>query len=199
MDVLKYVVCVLAGYLFGSVNFAIIFCKAIKHEDIRKKGSLNAGATNVARVYGMKMGLLTFIGDFIKTASAMGFGYLLLGRDGMSLSAMACLIGHCWPMFFNFRGGKGVVVGAAIGCILDWRLFIIIVAGFFIAFAFSKRVSVSSLTSALMFPIVLILLGGHLPLEIAAGVLACIIVWVMHIPNIKRIISGTEGKFKPGK
>lgn len=199
MEVLKYFACAFAGYLFGSVNFAIILCKAIKHEDVRKKGSLNAGATNVARVYGMRMGLITFIGDFIKTAAAMGFGLLLLGKDGMAIGAMTCLIGHCWPLFFKFRGGKGVVVGAAIGCFLDWRVFIIIVAAFFMAFALTKRVSVSSLTAAFIFPIVLALLGGHFPIEIAAGILTFIVVWVMHIPNIKRIINHTEGKFKPGK
>ena len=80
-----------------------------------KKGSGNAGATNMARVYGMKAGIATFMLDAVKTAAAMLIGAAIGGEAGKALAGAACIVGHCWPVYFSFRGGKGVSVGAALG------------------------------------------------------------------------------------
>ena len=199
VEVLKYAVSVLAGYLLGSVSVAVILCKLIKNEDVRGKGSKNAGATNVARVYGMGLGLLTLAGDAIKTVLAFLIGNLLLGESGAAVGMAACLIGHCWPVFFGFKGGKGVVVCGTIAAILDWRFLLVLIAVFALMFVLTRRVSVGSLTAAVVYTPTLILLGERAPLNIALGILAFVIVCGQHIPNIKRLANNTEGEFKPGK
>jgi len=196
--VIKIILCAVVGYLLGSISVAVLLCRALKHEDVRTQGSCNAGSTNVARVYGMKMGLLTFAGDFLKMAASFGFGYLLLGEDGGAIACMGCLIGHCWPVFFNFKGGKGVAVSAAIALFIDWRLLLILLAVFAVCVLATKRVSVGSLAASLVFTPAMLLLGERRPLNIALGLLVFVIVWLLHIPNIKRLLNHTEGAFRPG-
>ena len=199
LKIILIILCAVIGYLIGSVSVAILLCRAVKHEDVRTKGSCNAGSTNVARVYGMKMGIITFIGDFLKMAVAVGIGYLLLGENGGAIASMGCLIGHCWPIFFGFRGGKGVAVSVVIAFFVDWRLALILIGIFIVAFLLTRRISVGSLAGALLFTPVLLLLGEKLIMNIVLGILVFVIIWFLHIPNIKRLINHTEGKFTPGK
>ena len=192
-------VCAVIGYLIGSISIAVLLCRLLKHEDVREKGSHNAGSTNVARVYGLKIGLLVFVGDFAKMALAIGIGWLLMGKTGQAAASIGCLIGHCWPIFFGFKGGKGVAVSAAIACFIDWRLLICLLIIFAVAAVISKRVSVGSQVAAVLFTPVMLLLGNLFIWFIITGIVVCVVVVVQHIPNIKRLINHTEAEFKPFK
>ncbi len=187
------------GYLLGSVNLAIIVSRFIKKRDVRDCGSKNAGATNVARVFGMKMGVLTLAGDFLKTLAAMLVGRFLYDDMGVAVAIAACLVGHCWPVYFGFKGGKGVAAGGCVILIIDWRAFLIILAVFIVTFAITRIVSVSSLAAALAAPISVTLLGNAEGPFVILAFFAAILVWFNHRSNIVRIMNGTEKRFKPGK
>lgn len=199
MDVLKLIAAAAAGYLLGSISSAVLLTHTPLGGDIRDKGSGNAGATNVARIYGIGMGLLTLLLDGIKTALAMYLGTLLAGEPGATLGAAACLIGHCWPAYFRFKGGKGVSVAGAIAVWLDWRLILILIAVFLILAFVSKRVSVGSLSAGLVYPFAMLLLGGFAWHQLALGFFILVLVFFTHRENIRRIIAGTEPVFRAGR
>ncbi|MBQ3551536.1 MAG: glycerol-3-phosphate 1-O-acyltransferase PlsY [Clostridia bacterium] len=204
MEISAYAIAAVVGYLFGSVSAAVLLCRLFGKTDVRTKGSKNAGATNVARVYGARMGLLTFLFDIIKTCIAMTLGGLAgalltpasdASMWGMSIAAIGCIIGHCWPVFFGFKGGKGVSVSAAIALLIDWRLFLLLIAVFIVVVLITKRVSVGSLASAVLFVPVELLLGDTAPYLLVIGSVLTVVVVLMHMGNIKRLINGTEPAF----
>ena len=199
MDALKLIAALIAGYLLGSVSSAVILTHTPLGGDIRDKGSGNAGATNVARFYGIGMGLLTLLLDGIKTALAMYAGTLLGGALGATLGAAACLVGHCWPIYFRFHGGKGVSIAGAIAVWLDWRLILILVAVFLIAAFLSKRVSVGSLCAGVAYPAAMFVLGGFAWHQLALAFFILALVFFTHRANIGRIIKGTEPVFRAGR
>ncbi len=125
MEILKYIAVGIAGYLLGSVSISILMSKKAMGGDVREKGSGNAGATNMARVYGWSAGFLTLGGDMLKAAIAMLIGLLLLGDLGIAIGGIAAMIGHCFPVFYGFKGGKGVSILAAVACFMDWRVVVI--------------------------------------------------------------------------
>ena len=198
MYALKLAAAAVGGYLLGSISSAVLLTHT-RFGDIRDKGSGNAGATNVARFFGIGMGLLTLLMDGIKTALAMYAGTLLAGELGASLGAAAYLVGHTWPLYFRFKGGKGVSVAGAIAIWLDWRLFLILIAIFLILAFVSKRVSVGSLSAGLAYPFVMLLLGGFSWHQLALGFFILALIFFSHRENIKRIIAGTEPVFRAGR
>lgn len=195
----KIILSAVIGYLFGSISVAVILTKYILHSDVRTQGSGNAGATNVARTFGLKIGILTLVGDFAKTVISALIGKALAGDTGLVLACAGCIIGHSWPVFFNFKGGKGIAVGAMIGLVLDWRLFVALVVIFFLGAVLSKRVSVGSVASAICFPFILLILGETSVLRIVFGFFVGAMVAYLHRENIKRLIKGTEPEFKAKK
>ncbi|HOG00774.1 MAG TPA: glycerol-3-phosphate 1-O-acyltransferase PlsY [Clostridia bacterium] len=188
-----------AGYLAGSANFAIIITRWFLHKDVREHGSGNAGTANVARVFGPWIGLLTLAGDVGKTMAAMWFGSALLGTGGMCAAGAACIVGHCFPLYFGFRGGKAVAVTAGVALMLDWRVFLILFALYAATALIIKKVSVASLLAALALPLVMLLLGGFAAAEVLLAAFAALAVWVMHRDNIRRILQGEESRFRFGK
>lgn len=196
---MKIISVLVIGYLLGSVSVAVLLSKGVFHMDVRKEGSGNAGATNVARVLGMKAGLLTLLGDTAKTSLAALVGWLLLGRTGLALGTMACLIGHCWPVFFDFRGGKGVSASACIALLYDWRMFLILVACFFLVFLLTRKVSLCSIISAALFPMLYPLLGNGIDVCFIGCCLVTVIVVFCHRENIRRLLRGEEKNFQPAK
>lgn len=199
MEIWKIGLAAVAGYLLGSISVAIVTCRRLYGADVREYGSGNAGATNVARVFGMKAGAITFVGDLIKSAVALLLGTWLCGEAGRCAAACACLVGHCWPVFFGFRGGKGVTVSAAVALLLDPRLFLILVAVFFIAFYFSRTVSICSVSSAIAYPLIMLLLHDTSRPMLITGIFVALLVTFLHRGNIQRILKGTEPKFKAKK
>ena len=192
-----YVIAAAAAYLLGSVSVSVLLTKLVFHNDVRSQGSGNAGATNVARVFGMGAGVITLFGDVAKTVIAMLIGKWLAGDTGLAVAGAACLIGHCWPVYFHFKGGKGVSVGAAVGAMIDWRIILVLVAVFFLTFAICRIVSVCSMACAVTLPLACLVLAVPTP-QLVLGILTGILVFFMHRGNLVRLFRGEEKKFKPG-
>lgn len=194
MNALKYIFIIVGGYLLGSVSFSIILSRMLG-VDVRKKGSGNAGATNMARSFGLPAGFVTLAGDFLKAAVVMFIAYRLCGDWGLMAGGAACITGHCFPIFYNFRGGKGISVGAAIGLAIDWRVFVGIVIVFLIAAFVSKKVSLGSICAAAAIIVLSLVFAVPLPRLLLAVYAAALAVF-QHRSNIKRLADGTEPDFK---
>lgn len=193
---MRLVAAAVIAYLLGSFCASIPLSKRMFGDDVRRHGSGNAGATNMARVYGMKAGFITLGADVLKTAAAMLIGKYLAGIDGEAVAGLFCILGHCFPVYFGFRGGKGVSVGAALGLMDGFFVFVSIFAVFaLVAFA-GKKVSLASICAALSLPIAAYVF--NVPTQLfAMNVFASLLVVVMHRQNIARLIRGEEGNFKP--
>ena len=198
MEIVKYLVTVLVGYLLGSISVSILLSRDVMGGDVRREGSGNAGATNMARVYGLKAGILTLAGDVVKSVLSILLGWWLLGDAGIAAGGIACLLGHCFPVYYSFKGGKGVSVGAAIAFAVDWRVFLIVVGAFAIGALLSKKVSLGSLSAAVTISIAAALFGVSTPRMILA-ITTMAIVLFQHRENIKRLLKGTEPNFKAAK
>lgn len=192
---IKYLICILVGYLLGSLNIAIIISRLVFKSDVRNSGSGNAGATNVARTFGWKAGVLTLAFDFAKCMFACWAGRSLLGNMGVCLAGLGCMFGHCFPVYFHFKGGKGIAVGAAVAFSINpWILLILAIVFFSIAIP-TRYVSLSSVCCALTLMIASFFLsGGSIPLIVLACVSGVLAIY-MHRANIQRLLSGTEKKF----
>lgn len=195
-------------YLLGSINTGIILSRAIYHDDIRNHGSGNAGATNALRTYGKKFGALTFLGDFLKAVIATLIGSLLLsGTFGGAIAGFFVMIGHMFPIYYNFKGGKGVACAAAIVLMLEPISFLILMTFFVIIVLGTKYVSLGSCMAIALFPVISSMIEklyiaffdktlGAIPV---VGVLMAAFIIYMHRANIKRLLNGTESKLNLGK
>ena len=197
MNIVYGLLCAVFGYLIGSVSVSILLSRFVFGNDVRKQGSGNAGAANVARVMGFGAGALTFLGDFLKGVLAMWLGRLLYGELGLCIAGVACLLGHCFPIYFRFKGGKAVSTGAAVAMMLDWRLFLIAIAAFVLMALIFRRASVSSMTAAVAVAVCAPFFT-HEPVHLVLSTFAALLILVMHQANIRRLIKGTEPKFHFG-
>ena len=198
------------SYLIGSVNFAVIFSKAFMKKDVRDIGSGNAGTTNIMRNGGFLPGALTFLCDALKgfVASFAGklvFDYILGNTDaawalpiyGAYICGLACMLGHVFPVFFQFKGGKGVATSVGIFAVCSPVAIVLGLTVFAIVTLTSKYVSVASVTAAVTVVVCsLIFRVSNAPIipEIVMSVAMGLIVILKHIENMKRIIAGTESK-----
>ncbi len=193
-------VCVLAGYLLGNLQTAIIVSHAYYHDDVRKYGSGNAGSTNMVRVFGYGPGAITFAGDFLKAFLGVLAGQLVCGTIGGYIAGLFVVVGHCWPVFAGFRGGKGVAssYSVAIWTFPLGALLALAVGGAILAV--NKKMSLMSLAAILLFFVAtLVFRLNDLPLVILAALLAAI-VYIRHIENIQRLIHHEEQRLrKEGK
>ncbi len=197
MEALYCVITLVSGYLLGSLSFSIIF-SCFLGRDIRKQGSGNAGATNMTRVFGWLPGVATLAFDVLKALAAMMIGRKLLGDLGVCLGGIASMTGHCWPVFYGFKGGKGIAIGAAIGFMIDWRVCVSIVATFLIVAVITKKVSLGSIAAAVAIVPATLVFAPE-PLMIVLAVFGMILAITRHEKNIERLIDGTEPDFKAGK
>ena len=184
--------------MVGSLSLSILASKTLFGGDIREKGSGNAGATNMARVHGWGAGLLTLAGDAGKAALCMVAGKAVAGEIGLCLGAGACMLGHCFPVLHGFKGGKGIAVGGAVGFGIDWRVGACTVGAFLLGSLLSKKVSVGSLCGVVAIAASSFLFHVSRPRLILSLFCGCLAI-ARHIPNIKRLIDGTEPDFKAGK
>ncbi|MBR0136273.1 MAG: glycerol-3-phosphate 1-O-acyltransferase PlsY [Clostridia bacterium] len=200
--ILRIVLSAVAGYAFGMAVTAIIVSHLFFKEDVRDKGSGNSGATNAARVYGLKIGVLTYAGDFLKGVLACLIGRLIGGEQyGLLCLAVAgsgCILGHCFPVIFKFRGGKGVSVGSALALMLDWRIFVCALAVFILLVLITKIVSVGSIGACVTVGVTAAIFTGDLAVKLITAAAAAVVI-AMHHGNIARLIKGTEKKMTFGK
>lgn len=194
---LRYILCAVLGYLLGSFSASILISKYIFRRDVRKSGSGNAGAANTARVFGIGAGLLTLGGDFLKCLIAMLLTRALAGELGMCVGGMTCMLGHCFPLYFHFRGGKAVATGAAVALLIDWRVLAIALAVYLLAAVLFRFASLASLCAAAAIPVVSLILSVSTP-KLVLAIFTFVLVAVMHRGNIARLLAGTEPKFSFG-
>lgn len=204
------IITVISAYLIGSINFAVIFTEIFLKRDVRKMGSGNAGATNVLRSAGIIPGLLTFIFDALKGFVAVSIGYKFFeyifvnnGDNwanpvyGAYLCGLACMIGHVLPIFFGFKGGKGVATSVGIFAICSPIAIISGLVVFAITLSITKIVSLSSLLATLVVVVGAIVFyndSASIVPQIILTLLMGFIVVFKHKDNIKRLIEGTESK-----
>ncbi|MDY3618491.1 glycerol-3-phosphate 1-O-acyltransferase PlsY [Agathobaculum sp.] len=189
-----FAVIAISAYLLGSLSFAIIVCKMALHKDIRDYGSGNAGLTNAYRTMGASKTLLVLLGDIAKGAAAVAIGALLGGPLGKLIAGVFVILGHMFPVYFGFRGGKGVLVGAVMLALFDWRIFLAALALFLIAVVFTRWISLGSVLGAASFPITMfVFYRDPVMVGIAFGMAAAVI--IMHRANIGRMLRGEENKF----
>ena len=206
--ILMMAVSVVIGYLLGSINFGVVVSKGLYHEDVRTKGSGNAGTTNILRTYGKKAAALTLAGDMAKGAVAVWLCHwgvaALTGADVNGVyagypAAIGAVCGHLWPVWFGFKGGKGIAVAA--GAILASEpvvLLALLVVFFSIALT-TRIVSLASVTVAVLYPILTLLWSWYtqrslLFTGVCTVLMAVLVVW-MHRANIQRLLNGTEYRF----
>ena len=184
--------CAAAGYLLGSFSTGILVARKEGH-DIRAEGSHNTGASNALRVLGLKGGALTFAGDFAKAALSVLLGLLISGQYGGMAAGLGVILGHNWPLFFGFKGGKGIACSTAVLLILfPWQG--AVAGALCLAVIYWKRyISVGSLTMLSVFFVLLLLSRGVWPYGVWAFALAAL-GFARHRSNLERLKNGTENK-----
>lgn len=198
---------VVAGYLLGSCNFAIITTKIFAHEDIRKQGSGNAGLTNVLRTQGKGAVILTLIGDFSKGILSVFLVRILLHFFAKTddffiadyLVAYGAVLGHVFPVYYGFKGGKGILVSFGAVMVLSPLAGLICLSGFIIAVVFSKYVSLGSIIAGILFPLsvgFIALMQGSTAFwqEALLGLPIAILIIYLHRQNIVRLLNHNENK-----
>ena len=198
--VLCGLVCTIIPYLLGSINFAVIISSKNYNDDVRTHGSGNAGMTNMLRTYGKKAAALTLLGDAMKGVVAALVGYFMIGIYGAYIAGFFCILGHIFPIFFKFKGGKGVVTTAAIMLMCNPIVFFISLILFVTIVAIWRFISLGSIMCALLYPVILngvekVLFGGC-EAYIIFPVLIAVIVTLKHKDNIKRLLAGKENKLE---
>ena len=192
MEWMKYLAIAAAGYLLGNFNTGLVVSKLLAGIDIRRHGSGNAGATNMLRVLGSQSALLTLIGDVVKGVAAIGIGYWLAGFPGGVVGATAAIVGHCWPVFFGFRGGKGVATTAGALLCLFPVAGLLCVAIFVSVILATRYVSLGSVLATLFGAVYLWTAHWGDPLVCCAAALWAAIIIARHHANIKRLWNNTE-------
>jgi len=216
MFILLMLITALPSYILGSINGAIIISKAFFRKDIRDYGSGNPGLTNFYRVFGKVGVLLVILIDVLKTVAPVLFGGWLFAHFtdmvlsevgpfvrfssltffGQALAGFFVMLGHCFPVFYKFKGGKGVMAIGAIVIVIDWRIALISWGIFIIVTLLTRYVSLGAMLGSIAFPVSMIILGVGGIAEINVIVLCVILVIVRHAPNIRRLVKGEESKLK---
>ena len=192
----------LLSYVMGGVNGAIIMSKLIYHEDIRKSGSNNPGFTNFKRVYGLNAAAwAVLLIDILKTALPVFLSAVYMSFEfdmwqfGAQFSGIFCMLGHCFPVWYGFKGGQAFIAGFATIWFVDGRMTLIAMAIFFLLLFTLKYMSVASCTAAFSCPISLFYLGYSNAWVEVLAVAAAALVIVRHYPNFVKLVHGTESKF----
>ena len=212
---MEYIIIAIIAYLIGSINLSILISKKKAGYDIRQKGSGNAGTTNMLRNLGKKYAAITLICDVLKGVVAIVIAIIvgnILGDTNKALlvqiAGVAVVIGHTFPIFFGFKGGKGVATSLGILLMTNWQLGLICLVFALVLMALTRVVSMGSIAAAILYPILTLFVGGgHYIVESSGlgngyfiySVILAVIVIFNHRENIKRILSGTENKISFNK
>ncbi|MBQ7989709.1 MAG: glycerol-3-phosphate 1-O-acyltransferase PlsY [Oscillospiraceae bacterium] len=211
MVALSLVLTAVISYLLGSCNSAIIVSKLLYHQDIREHGSKNAGLTNTLRCYGKRAALITLVGDLAKGVVAVLLSIFIVGKltnGGIDtqlvgyIAGMFAILGHIFPVYYGFKGGKGILVASSILIVIDPITFAIVIPFFLIVSLVTRYVSVGSISAAVAYPVITFcvnLLIGHKDMTHVLLYTACtavtgVLLIYMHRTNIERLKNGTENK-----
>ena len=209
-----YILVAIIAYLIGSVNFSVIFSKKFAGFDVREKGSGNAGTTNMLRSVGKKAAAITLICDILKGVVAIGIAILLGYIPDMNkellvqIAGVAVILGHTFPVFFGFKGGKGVATSLGVLLLSNWQIGLICLVFALVLMILTRMVSVGSCAAAILFPVLTLFINEHYTVltEGKSGnvyfiysVILAIIVLFNHRENIKRLLNGTENKISFNK
>ena len=200
MNYLIYALIAIAGYLFGSLSFALLIGKLFYNTDVREKGSKSAGATNVLRTLGKKAAIFVTIGDVSKGIVAYYIGFIVAHLAGINpqlcgvLGGFSAILGYNYPIFFRFKGGKGVLTSLALVLILDWRASLIALGIFVVILLLTRYVSLSSMIASVACGVLILVFQPHNPMHYIPALIAATLIVIKHKANIKRLIKGEESK-----
>ena len=205
-----YIIMAIIAYLIGSVNFSVIISKKVAGFDVREKGSGNAGTTNMLRAVGKKAAAVTLICDVLKGVIAIGIAIILgnivkdINRELLiQVAGIAVVLGHTFPVFFGFKGGKGVATSLGILLLSNWQIGLICLVFGIVLIVLTRMVSLGSCAAAVLFPVLTLFINEHYTVltdgksgstYFIYSVILAVIVLYNHRSNIKRILSGTENK-----
>ena len=201
-----YIIVGIVAYLIGSISFSVIFSKKMAGFDVREKGSGNAGATNMLRSVGKKAAVLTLLCDALKGVVAIIFAIIVgaIAKESdkallVQIAGILVVVGHTYPVFFGFKGGKGVATALGVLLITNWKIGLICLVFALVIMALTRIVSAGSVVAAVLFPVLVLFI--HTNYTISEGssyfvysIILAVIVLFNHRSNIKRILSGTENK-----
>lgn len=209
MIAVKLGIIAILSYLLGSLNFGVILSNTVKKEDVRDSGSGNAGTTNMMRTYGKTLGLLTIAGDILKVMVAIWIAFKIMDVEELkvtldnvsdypqvvlkSFAGLFAVLGHIFPCFFKFKGGKGVATSGGMVIMIDWRIALILLVIFALTILITKYVSLGSILMAVFYPVFIGIFYKDIILVLIATVFTIIVV-VAHRENVKRLINHTENK-----
>ena len=205
-----YIIMAIIAYLIGSINFSVIFSKKMAGFDVREKGSGNAGSTNMLRSVGKKAALITLICDILKGVVSIGIAILLVNIIAnmnrellLQIAGIAVVIGHTFPIFFGFKGGKGVATSLGVLLMSNWQIGLICLVFALVLMLLTRMVSLGSCAAAVLFPVLTLFIndnytvlteGKNGNVYFIYSLLLAVIVLFNHRSNIKRILNGTENK-----
>ena len=204
-----YIIIAVIAYLIGSINFSIILSKRMAGFDIREKGSGNAGTTNMLRAVGKKAAVITLICDILKgivsILIAVLAGKIVKNLDNallVQLAGICVIIGHTFPIFFKFKGGKGIATSLGVLLMVNWQIGLICLVFALLLIALTKMVSVGSLAAGILFPVLVAFIDQNyiVPTSnsnwsyLIFSIIIALLVIFNHRENIQRILNGTENK-----
>jgi glycerol-3-phosphate acyltransferase PlsY len=200
MTALALLLTAIEAYLLGGLNFGVIISSLRYHDDVRKHGSGNAGMTNMLRTYGKSAAVFTLIGDVLKAVAAIYIGCFIAGENAYApyVAALFCILGHVYPIYYGFKGGKGVAVAAASVLVIDPVIFLILFAIFAIIVGFTKYVSLGSIMCMFIFPILMARMNGY-GLHVIFSMIIALFVIFCHRTNFVRLLNHTESKISFSK
>lgn len=194
---LKLILLAVFAYLLGNLSTGTLVAKHIGKVDIRKTGSGNAGTTNVLRTMGWVPSLLTCFGDVAKGLIPTLIGKMYLGEAGMLIGALFSVIGHNYPVFYGFKGGKGIATSWGAIIIINHWIALALIATLIVIVAITKYMSVASITAAIEFSVLMVILNWNSPNKAMFIIFALVysaLALYSHRANIRRLLSGTENK-----
>lgn len=203
---LVYIIVAVVAYLLGSISFSVIISKKMAGFDVREKGSGNAGTTNVLRSVGKKAAVITLIFDVLKGVLAVLVAYIVgnIVKEGVDkalliqIAGLLVIVGHTFPIFFGFKGGKGIATALGVLLITNWNIGLICLVFALVLMALTKMVSLGSISAAILFPVLILFMPHTAYLVdgnyIIYSILIAVLVVFNHRANVKRLLNGTENK-----
>ena len=201
-----YIIVAVVAYLLGSISFSVIISEKMAGFDVREKGSGNAGATNMLRSVGKKAAILTLLGDMLKGIVAILFAVLVgkIAKNSdkallVQIAGILVVLGHTFPIFFGFKGGKGVATSLGVLLMTNWQIGLICLVFALVLMILTKMVSMGSVGAAILFPVLVLFIHTNYTVQegssyLVYSIILAVIVAFNHRSNIKRILNGTENK-----